>query len=632
MAKRPTVIDFETKPIEGWPHYPPIPVGVSIMLPSDRKARYYSWGHASNNNCTFEDAKRALHAVWKSGNSILCHNAKFDLDVAEVHCGCPLPAWELIHDSMFLIFLSDPHSPNLKLKPAAERLLGLPPEEQDAIRQWCIDNKLLAKNAKEFGHLICQAPGDLVGKYANGDTLRTLKLFEKLYPEIVKRGMSDAYNRERRLLPVLLRNEHQGVPVDLKLMKADDAKYEAATAIVDTWVRKQLKVGADFNIDSDDQLADVMIARRKASADLFLLTPGGKRSVAKDSLIGAVTDKKLLQALQYRSRLSTAYGTFLHPWYMEAKACGGIVHPSWNQVRQAGQGKDTAGARTGRLSASRFMNVPKEFKQRETGKNAYTHPAHIVGLPELPFMRFYMKPFSGETWCKRDYMQQELRVLGHFGDGELQKRFSEDPELDVHDLAAKLITEQFGIPVTRDDTKTLGFGLLYGMGLGSLAERLGVDANTAKTIKNAYLGVFPELPDLQEGLKDYAAAGMPLTTWGGRAYHCEDAKWSDRFGRHQTFEYKMLNYLIQGSSADCTKEALIRYDGARQHGRFLITVHDEINLSVPKQHVKSEMQLLREVMASVEFDVPMLSDGGTGANWGALKKFDEDPLVLLPWQ
>lgn len=635
MAKRieqPITLDFETKPIQAWPQYPPEPVGVSIIMPGEKKAKYYAWGHeAGGNNCSRADGTRAVKAAYATSHSILAHNAKFDLDVAETHMGCQLPPWERIHDSMFLIFLSDPHSQTLALKPASERILGLPPEEQDAVRDWLIANKLMAKNAKEIGPLIWRAPGDIVGRYANGDTLRTLKLFLKLYPEILARGMGEAYDRERRLLPVLLRNEHQGVPVDLKLMKADDAKYEAAQALIDSWVRKQLKVGADFNIDSDDQLADAMVARKKANPDMFLLTPGGKRSVAKDSMIGAVTDKKFLQAMQYRARLATAYGTFLHPWCEEAKACGGVVHPSWNQVRQTGFGGD-AGARTGRLSAARFMNVPKEFRQRETGKNAYKHPAHIAGLPELPFMRNYMKPFAGEVWCKRDFSAQELRVLAHFGDGVLMERFREDPKLDVHTLAATLINAQFGIPVTRDDTKTIGFGLLYGMGLGSLAERLGVDVGEAKVIRDAYFAIFPELPSLQKALKEYASVDQPLTTFGGRQYYCEPAKFVASRGRVVSFEYKMLNVLIQGSSADMSKEAMIRYDELRQHGRLLLFVHDELNISVPKAHVKAEMALLNEAMSSIEADVLMLSEGSTGSSWGNLKKFEEPPLALLPWQ
>lgn len=634
MAKRrrPTVFDFETYPVEDWPNYPPKPVGVSIMRPDDRKPVYYAFGHPVGNNCTEDEARRQLALAYlaakRDRNGLLCHQTKFDMDVAETHWKLELPQWELTEDTVFLLFLSDPHSPDLKLKPAAERLLNMPPEERDAMRDWCIKHKLVAKNAKTVEHLIWRMPGDLVGRYANGDVLRTLKLFEKLHPEILARGMGEAYDRERRLMPVLLRNEHQGVPFNVRKAKTDVALYEEASERVDSWLRRRLKVGADFNLDSDDSLADALVFSGAADEQLFMLTPGGSRSVAKDSLIGAVTDVKVLSALQYRTRLATGNGTFLSPWLKEALACGGLVHPSWNQVRQKGQGKDVAGARTGRLSASRFMNVPKEFKERTTGKNAYKFPKHITGLPELPFLRHYMKPFSGEVWCKRDYAQQELRVLAHFGDGELMARFIADPALDVHDLAARLINERFYLGVSRDDTKTIGFALLYGMGIGELADRLGVEVATAKVIKGAYLDIFQELDDLQKDLKTYAAYGKPMRTWGGREYFCESPKFVKSRGRVCTFEYKMLNYLIQGSSADCTKEALIRYDAAKQHGKFLVMVHDEINLSVPKKYVASEMRILREVMASVEFDVPMLSDGGIGPDWGSLKKFKEPPLVL----
>lgn len=629
----PAVVDFESHPIAAWPDYPPKPTGVSIILPGEQRPKYWSWGHPTENNCSLRDGQRALAQAWSSADGILCHHAKFDVAVALEHCGMAQLPWEKVHDSMYLVFLADPHAPSFGLKPAAERLLGMPPEEQDILRDWCIVQKLIAKNAKEFGHLICRAPGALVGRYADGDTVRTKKLFQKLYPEIVARGMLGAYDRERRLMPVLLANERQGVPVDLPLMRKEARIYESASATVDGWLRKQLKAGPDFNLDSDDQLADALVTRKKADPDLFLRTGTGKRSVAKDSLIGAVTDKKVLSALQYRARLQTARGTFLMPWLEEASKCDGVVHPHWNQVRQTGHG-GMAGARTGRLSASRFMNVPKKFKERETGKNAYAFPSHIDGLPELPFLRKYMKPFPGDVWGRRDYKQQELRVMAHFGDGaggldgELMARYREDPTLDVHDLAAAMIVDQYGIPVTRDDTKTIGFGLIYGMGLGALAESLGTEVKQAGKIKDAYLGIFPELKELQRDLKNLAAAKDPMRTWGGREYYCEEPKFSEKYGRTQTFEYKMVNYLVQGSSADCTKEAIIRYDAAKNHGRFLLTVHDEIDVSIPKQHLKKEMLLLREVMASVEFDVLMLSDGEAGPNWGSMKKLEEPEFKL----
>lgn len=636
-VKTPVTIDYETYPIEAWPNYPPKPVGASIQMPREKAPKYFAWGHPTNNNCSEKDFVKVLRDLYKSKEELLFHNAKFDLDVAQVHHDMPIPDWRRIHDTMFMVFLNDPHSPNLKLKPTAERLLDMPPEELDILREWCIQQKLITRAQKEVGHLIYLAPGDLVGEYAKGDVIRTRKLYEKLFPMVLDAGMGEAYDRERRLLPILLANEHQGVPVNLKLMQEDDKKYTEASKTVDGWLHKQMKAAGDFNLDSPQQLAEALIVSKKADEKLFSVTGSGQRSVAKDSLIGAVTDKKVLQALQYRARLDTAHNTFLKPWLAEAVNCKaklGVanVHPSWNQVRQAGHGNDAAGARSGRLSAARFLNVPKQFKERTEGANAYTHPSHIKGLPELPLMRRYMVPFKGHVWCKRDYMQQELRVLAHFGDGVLMNRFREDPVLDVHDLATSMVKQQHGLPVTRDDMKTVGFGLLYGMGLGELANRLNVDMNTAKRIRDAYLSIFPELKDLQDALKEYARSNTPLTTWGGRKYYVEPPKFMAQRNRMVTFEYKLLNYLIQGSSADDTKEAIIRYHDVKKDGLYLLAVHDEINMSVPTKAVKSEMQLLREVMASVEFDVPMLSDGATGPSWGDLTKFKEAPLVLPPWR
>lgn len=640
MAKKevPTVVDFETKPIGGFrpKDYPPKPVGVSIWRPGD-KPRYWAFGHPTENNCTENQARTALQSVWASDTGVLCHHGKFDHDVAETHWGFKQLPWQRQHDTVFLLALDDPYAPDLKLKSAAERLLGMKPDERDAIRDWAIAQKLMPKNRKEAGEFIHLAPGKLVGDYANGDTSRTGKLFGKLYPKISKAGMSESYDRERRLMPVLLENERRGVRADAKLLRADAERYGGegdaekygdlgdlsggAEDIVDAWIRKTLKCKG-LNVDSDEELAEALIRSGKAEEGLFLTTPTGLRSTAKDSLIGAVTDPHVLSALQYRSKLGTAKGTFLLPWLREAEHAGGIVHPSWNQVRQYGA-KGEAGAKTGRLSASRFMNVPKPYLER-AGK--YEHPRFIKGLPELPKVRLYLLPDAGCVWGKRDYAQQELRVLAHYEAGVLMDRYNAEPKLDVHQLAAEMVCEMLNIPLAadmRDKMKTIGFGLLYGMGLGSLAERMGVDVRTAKQLQRAYLSIFPGLEELQDDLTARGKAGVPLRTWGGRLYYAEEPKFVKKWNRVASFEYRLLNYLIQGSSADCTKEALIRYHSAKREGRFLVTVHDEINICAPRGAIEREMKLLRECMASVEFDVPMLSDGSIGRSWGELKKLKE---------
>lgn len=644
MARKKTesraTVDFETEPVGGYrpDQYPPKPVGVSIRLPSAKKARYYAFGHPTENNCTEAEAKAALAQVYATAPSILCHHGKFDLDVAEKHWGLKTPSWERTHDTVFLLALNDPYAKDFKLKSSAERLLGLKPDEKDAIRDWAIANKLMPKNKKEAGHLICKAPGKLVGAYANGDVVRTDGLFDFVHPLVLEAGMGPAYDRERRLMPVLLKNERGGVRADLTLLRAEAKKYGGvkdaekyedlgdlsggATDIAGAWLRKTLK-SKDLNVDSDADLAEALIRSKKADENLFLRTPTGLMSTAKDSLIGAVTDKRVLSVLQYLSKLGTAKGTFLLPWLREAEHTSGLVHPSWNQVRQHSSGGTEAGAKTGRLSASRFMNVPKPYTEK-LGK--YEHPRFVEGLPELPKVRRYLLPDKGTVWCKRDYMQQELRVLGHFEDGVLLQSYLDNPLLDVHQLAAEMVSAMLGIPLApdmRDKMKTIGFGLLYGMGLGSLAERMEVDVRTAAQLKKAYLAIFPGLKDLQEDLTKRGKTGLPLRTWGGRVYYAEEPRFVEKYNRVASFEYRLLNYLIQGSSADCTKEAVIRYDEAKKHGRFLVTVHDELNICTPPKTVKSEMKILRDVMMSVEFDVPMLSDASNGDSWGNLEKFKE---------
>ena len=119
--KTPKVItiDFETAGIEARPKYPPVPVGFSIMDPNSKKAKYYAWGHPCENNCTFEEAQAILLEAWNGPSNLLFHNAKFDVDVAQTHMGCgPIP-WHRVHDTLFLLFLRDPHAMTLSLKPAS---------------------------------------------------------------------------------------------------------------------------------------------------------------------------------------------------------------------------------------------------------------------------------------------------------------------------------------------------------------------------------------------------------------------------------------------------------------------------------------------------------------------------------
>lgn len=588
------------------------------------KPVYLAWGHPTGNNTTKAAAQTLLREIWLRAPGMIFHNGKFDVDVAEAHLGLKLPRWHRIHDTLFLLFLDDPHARSLSLKPSAERVLGMKAKERDTLQEWIVANVPEAKRKPTtWGAYISSAPGTLVAPYANGDTLRTERLFNKLHPQIVKDGMEAAYDRERRLMPILLRSEREGLRVQVNALKRDSVVYTTALGTVDTWIRKRLKT-PDLNIDANDDLAEAL---KRAGFNNFKQTDNGNDSVSKTSLQQAVDDPKLLSAIGYHNRMSTCLNTFILPWIAIATRNNGRIHTQWHQVR-SGHGEDKfTGARTGRAIASdpNLLNLAKSFIDRDDG---YIHPKFIASLPDLPLVRRYILPDEDQVFAHRDYNQQELRVLAHFEDGKLLKAYNENPTMDVHEFVRQEIKRVRGVLLERRPVKILNFGMLYGMGLNKLAASLKVEYEQAREVRNAQRAALPDVvgkDGLEAHIKKLGEAGEPIRTWGGRLYYSETPRIID--GHMQRYEYKLLNYLIQGSAADLTKEAVIRYDEhpQRKQGRFLVTVYDEVNASLPKEPVamRREMLALREAMESVELDIKLLSDGKIGPCWGELKKFDD---------
>lgn len=618
MSRTPRVhvIDFETKAIDDRPRFPPEPVGVSIRKAGSRKGKYYAWNHPTGNNCTYAEGRKALQQVWEDSHTpLLFHNAKFDYAVATEKMGLPTLPWERIHDTLFLLFLFDPHS-GLSLKPASEKHLGLPPEEQDAVQDWLIEQKIVRRDNKRWGAHICDAPGDLVGKYADGDTDRTLRLFRHFYPMLAKTGMGEAYDVERELMLHLLRAEQEGVRVDVDRLRQDVVAYRKAFDRVEGWMRKELGE-PELDFAKKGQLADAL-----DKAGIFtdwVLTKTGKRSTSKENMtFERFNDKKFARALNYRNRLQTSLSTFLEPWLGYAEESGGRIHTNWNQVKEYHAGGGAAGVRSGRISSSRpnLANIPLEFDDAE-------FPRHLRGLPHLPYMRSYILPNEGEVFLSRDYSQQELRILAHFIEGPFQQAYLRDPRMDAHVWVQRQIEAATGRAMDRSRVKTLNFADLYGMGAKLLAERMGVDLHTARRLRQTKRQMMAGLEEMERELKTMGKAGEPIVTWGGRLYYVEEARFSPEYGRWMSFEYKLPNYLIQGSAADCTKRALNRYFATRKDSSFLVQVYDEINISAPPGAVKKEMEILREAMESVEFDVPMLSEGEQGPNWHELVPYED---------
>ena len=587
-------IDYETTAIQNRPDYPPTPVGVAIL--KDGKAKYWAWGHTEGNNCTFEEGKAALaEALASPGYEFLAHNLMFEAAITEEKMGLAVD-WPKWHDSMVLAFLNNAHG-ELSLKPLAHKLLNIPPEEQDAVHDWLLAKGIVRKAQKDWGAYISKAPADIVGPYAIGDVVRTEKIFEVLHTESVQQP----YRREMALMPHIYKMEKRGVRVDITKLHTDIQHYMQVLNWLDASIKS---IVGEVDIDSGEALADAIEAKGLAGKG-FALTEKGNRSVAKDSIIEAISDPTLLGHILCRRAIATTVRTFLMPWYEQAKVTG-RMYVRWNQVRNY---SDT-GARTGRISSSpNLQAIPVEWE----GLKAQLTKLEYETAFALPSVRSYIIPDDGNIFVARDYSAQELRLLAHFAGGGLLSVLQKEPEADVHMIAANIAQ------ITRKVAKTLGFAVLYGAGVAKIAESLGVSVAEATAIKAQYLKALPEIKEMQRELTRRGDSGSYLTTLGGRRYYAETPKVVN--GRLQTYSFKLTNYLIQGSAADQSKQALIDYAANTKHGQIVLSVHDEIVIECPIEHQDEEAALLAQAMnGSFQniLDYEIISTEARGPNFAAV--------------
>jgi DNA polymerase I-like protein with 3'-5' exonuclease and polymerase domains len=608
--------DFETGAIAPRPDYPPAPVGVAYHS-GGRTAHYYAFGHPTKNNAESVDCIDILEGNWQQ--PMLCHNAAFDIAVAHEKLGLPLPDGNQINDTMFLAFLVDPYG-DLGLKPLAERYLNVPPTERDAVRDWLKANHKMPTGRpptdKQCGALICRAPGDIVGKYAIGDVTRTKALYAHLMPMVKNRGMEEAYRRECAIMPMLLDNSAQGIPLAQQRLRRDTKHYEGILELTEKHLRmlwpKEIAGGvAPANFDSGDELAECLERDRRI---VLPKTPTGRTSTAKETLLACIPDCRVKGLLLYRSAIEKCLSTYMRPWLAQ----GAALHANWNQVRDYSD----RGAVTGRLSSSpnlQNMTNPEKYEELHA---LMVRCRCDFDWATFPNLRSYIVAPKGMVLFSRDYSQQEFRLLAHYEDGLIAEAYRADPDTDMHKFAMSIINEVTRIGIERKPTKTINFGKVYGMGVPKLARSLKLEVEKARELMDAYDTALPSVKALMREVSDVGKRGEYVTTIGGRRYYSQPASIDPETERVTTWEYKLLNALIQGGAADQTKEAM-RLWWTQIRGtdtRFLMTIHDQLVGCAPRKKAKAASALLDQCMRDAfHLDVPTKTDPTYGTNFGEMR-------------
>tara|TARA_R110000868_G_scaffold5782_1_gene33939 strand:- start:17514 stop:18767 length:1254 start_codon:yes stop_codon:yes gene_type:complete len=415
--------------------------------------------------------------------------------------------------------------------------------------------------------------------------------------------MKRAYLNEMKLMPHMLRMDQRGVHLDVEALTRDVDYYFLKLEELDDQICQTIKRQVD--VDSNAELADAIEAAGLSKG--FATTPTGKRSTAKESLIGAIADPQLLGRLLVRGSIATCLRTFMHPWLLQAQAHGKLFI-RWNQIRNY---SDT-GARTGRLSSSpNLQNVPVVW---EALLAQLAHIGYTLEFP-LPSVRKYIVPRPGYVLIGRDYSAQEMKLLAHFTNGALLESLRADPGRDIHLIAAEIAG------ITRKVAKTLGFAVLYGAGVGRIAESLSIGVSEATAIKKRYLTALPEIKSFQQELTTAGKTGNYIETLGGRQYYVQ--KPAIVAGVFRTFEYKLTNYKIQGSAADQTKQAMYDYCTSPGRGELLLSVHDQLVIECPIEDLEFERKRLAMAVNNAYQDIvryEIRSDESIGPNFAEMKE------------
>ena len=428
--------------------------------------------------------------------------------------------------------------------------------------------------------------------YAAEDADITLRLYNVLKPRLKEADVEDLfYNIEMPLVPVLAEMEMNGVLLDT------NALAETSKVFTDrmTQIEKNIYelAGHQFNIASPKQVGEVLFGEMKI-VDKPKKTKTGQYVTSEEVLQQLRSKAPIVDHILEHRGLKKLLGTYVDALPKLINPHTGHIHTSFNQAVTA----------TGRLSSSdpNLQNIPV---RGEDGKE----------------IRKCFIPEPGCLFFSADYSQIELRVMAHLsGDKNMIEAFREG--YDIHAATAARIYKEDINNVTRDQrtkAKRANFGIIYGITVFGLAERLEISRDEAKQLIDGYFETFPQVHDYMEKAKQLAREHGYAETFFHRRRYLPDITSHNATVRNFA-ERNAINAPIQGSAADIIKIAMIRiYERFRREGiksKMILQVHDELNFSVlPEEKEQVEKIVLEEMQNAYPLQVPLVADSGWGNNW-----------------
>lgn len=577
----------------GWPRNDGFIAGYAVAV--DGWSGYYPVAHGGGGNLDKRLVERWVKDVLATDADKIMHNAAYD-------CGWLRATGFTVNgricDTMLAAPLLDENRFSYSLN-----ALGF-----DYLKK-VKSEALLKQAAADFGvhpkKELWKLPAMYVGDYAEQDAALTLELWQHFKVKMRQDEVESIFNLETEVFPILLNMTQRGI-------RFDRAKAER---LIHQLQRREKEIHQELK-SACGKPVDIWAAQSIAMAFDKLGVAYGKTAAGAPSFTKSFLDDcahPVAKLIVEARETNKTHGTFLQP-YLDFSAKTGRIHPHVNQLRN-----DEGGTITGRLSMANpnLQQVPARHE--------------IIG----PMVRSLFLPEEEQLWASNDFSSQEPRLLVHYaslldlpGAEKMVEAYKNDPSTDFHQMVADMAG------IKRKPAKTIGLGLMYGMGKAKLAAELGLDIEEASSLINTFHIKVPFLKGTVNAVMkriEHPASGGSIRTllgrkcrfplwepmeWGvNKALPYEQAivEYGQRIKRAGT--YKGLNKLIQGSAADQTKAAMVAL--AKAGFDPILQVHDELALSVKN---REEALAAAEIMANAgRLEVPSRCDVEVGPSWGEAK-------------
>jgi DNA polymerase-1 len=451
---------------------------------------------------------------------------------------------------------------------------------------------LIGSKGKNQGSMR-DVPIDKVCTYAAEDADITLKLKNYFEPELKKENLEPLfYSIEMPLVYVLAEMELSGVSLDTAALKESSEQMTEQLIALETEIFEL--AGCEFNVNSPKQVGEVFFEQLKI-ADKPKKTKTGSYVTSEEVLEKFRAKHPVVEKLLTYRGIKKLLSTYINALPLLINATTGKIHTSFNQTVTS----------TGRLSSTNpnMQNIPIRDEAGRGIRKAFT---------------------ADNTDCiffSADYSQIELRIMAHLsGDTNMVEAFNSSE--DIHAATAAKI---YNVPlqeVTREmrsKAKTANFGIIYGISVFGLSERLNIPRAEAKELIDGYFRTYPRVKEYMDECIALAKENGYVETIFNRKRFLTDINSNNGIVRGYA-ERNAINAPIQGSAADIIKVAMVnifkRFKEEKLRSRMILQVHDELNFNVYKTEETLVKQIvIDEMQSAYKMQVPLIADCGEGFNW-----------------